>query len=64
VGKDEHMTKSLKDAIEKARVRFADDQMHRYVVVDTNGVYHIVTLEDVSIGGRYARYPTVFSTFQ
>ncbi|MDY6950672.1 MAG: hypothetical protein SWE60_04105 [Thermodesulfobacteriota bacterium] len=57
-------TKSLNDAIEKARGSFAGDQMHRYVVVDSNGVYHIVTLEDVSIGGRYASYPTVFSTFQ
>lgn len=64
VGMDGNETKSLKDAIEKARVNFAGDQRHRYVVVDTDGVYHVATLEDVSISGRYAGYPTVFSTFQ
>ncbi|MDY6836349.1 MAG: hypothetical protein SWH78_00115 [Thermodesulfobacteriota bacterium] len=61
---DGNETKSLIDAIQKAKTGFATDQMHRYVVVDSNGVYHVVTLKEISIGGKYASYPTVFSTFQ
>jgi hypothetical protein len=61
---DGNETKSLEDAIERARAEFANDKMHRYVVCDANGVYRVATLGDVALEGRYAGYPTAFSTFQ
>ena len=57
-------TQHLEGTIEKARACFADDKMHRYVVCDVTGVYRVATLEDVDMDGKYADYPTAFSTFQ
>jgi hypothetical protein len=57
-------TRSLEDAIEKAREAFAHDEMHRYFVYARNGMYHVATREDIDTKGKYAGYPTLFSTFQ